>query len=78
MNVNIERILVSLDGSPLRWVCLDVSASNDLERSRASLATVRTVLSVAPMRCQYVGANVSPMRGMLSPATMPIKPELLS
>jgi hypothetical protein len=30
------------------------------------------------MRCQCVGANVSPMREMLSPAMMPIKPALLS
>jgi hypothetical protein len=30
------------------------------------------------MRRLFVGANVSPIRGMLSPATMPIKPALLS
>jgi hypothetical protein len=30
------------------------------------------------MRCQCVGANVSPMRVMLSPAMMLIKPALLS
>ena len=30
------------------------------------------------MRCQRVGANVSPMRGMLSLAPMLIKPALLS
>jgi hypothetical protein len=30
------------------------------------------------MRCQCVGANVSPMRGILSPALMLIKPALLS
>jgi hypothetical protein len=30
------------------------------------------------MRCQCVGANVSPMQGMLSPAMMPIKPVVLS
>jgi hypothetical protein len=30
------------------------------------------------MRCQCVGANVSPMQGMLSPAMMLIKPASLS
>jgi hypothetical protein len=30
------------------------------------------------MRCRRVGANVSPMRGMLSPVLMLIKPALLS
>jgi hypothetical protein len=30
------------------------------------------------MRCQCVGANVSPMREMLSPAMMLIKPVMLS
>ncbi len=30
------------------------------------------------MRCQCVGANVFPMRKMLSPATVLIKPVLLS
>jgi hypothetical protein len=30
------------------------------------------------MRCRRVGANVSPMLGMLSLALMPIKPALLS
>ena len=30
------------------------------------------------MRRLFVGANVSPMQGMLSPAMMPIKPALLS
>jgi hypothetical protein len=66
---------------PLRWVCLEMCRAERCSDRSPSLLGHRTHsrhrmrLST---RCRRVGANVSPIQGMMSLALMLIKPALLS